>query len=211
MTDNPTPSYPFEAAWSFAGRTKGWLEPDEAELLYRLAGVVGNLGRVVELGSYCGRSSIMLAAGLAATSRGSLVCVDTFGGSAEHQPGQKHFDPATLVDGLVNTYPAFVRNLDDAGLLDRVDVVRMRTLDAAARFSAPIGLLFVDAAHEYPAVCDDLQAWSPHVVAGGWIALHDAGQWSGPTRAAADLLEAGFKRHAQAGTVLALRRQAGQA
>jgi MMP 1-O-methyltransferase len=205
MTDSPA-SYPFEVAWSFAGRTKGWLEPDEAELLYRLAGAGGNLGRVVELGSYCGRSSIMLAAGVAAASRGALVCVDTFGGSPEHQPGQEHFDPAIFVDGLVNTYPTFVRNLEDAGLLDRVEVVRQRTLDAAARFSAAIGLLFVDADHDYPAVRDDLQAWSPRVVDGGWIALHDVGQWSGPTRAAADLLEAGYKRHAQAGTVLALRR-----
>jgi predicted O-methyltransferase YrrM len=204
MDDNALPSYPFELAWSFAERAKGWLEREEAQLLYRLAAAASLRGRVVELGSYCGRSSIVLAAGLTGASSGLLVCVDTFRGSAEHQLGRRHFDAGMLVNGVVNTYPAFLRNLEQASLLDRVEVMRRSTLDAAAGFSASIGLLFVDADHDYEAIRGDLRAWSPRLAQDGWIVLHDIGEWSGPTRAAADLLDAGFKRYAQSGTALAL-------
>jgi predicted O-methyltransferase YrrM len=202
------PAYPFDRAWSFAGQVMGWLTRDEAELLYRLSTAASRLGRVVELGSYCGRSSIMLAAGLAGPSSEPLVCVDTFRGSAEHQPGKRHFRPETLVDGIVNTYPAFTRNLQHAGLLERVAATRLSTLEAAAHFSGAIGLLFVDADHDYEAVSADLRAWLPRIVADGWVVLHDVGAWSGPTRAAADLLDAGFRRYAQSDTVLALRKPA---
>jgi predicted O-methyltransferase YrrM len=204
MSDDTVSSYPFDLAWSFAQRTKGWLERDEAELLYGLAAAASRRGRVVELGSYCGRSSIVLGAGVASASSGPLVCVDTFHGSAEHQPGRRHFDAENLVDGVVNTYTAFLRNLEQAGLSQRVEVMQLATLHAAAAFSGAIGLLFVDADHEYEAVCADIRAWSPRLVQNGWIVFHDFGACSGPTRAAADLLDAGFKRYAQAGTVLAL-------
>jgi predicted O-methyltransferase YrrM len=201
--------YPFERAWSFATQTTGWLTRDEAELLYRLSAAASRIGRVVELGSYCGRSSIILAAALADASPDPLVCVDTFGGSAEHQPGRRHFHPETLLDGVVDTHPAFVRNLQQAGLLERVAAMRLSTLDAAARFSGSIGLLFVDADHAYEAIREDLRAWSPRVVEDGWVVIHDVGAWSGPTRAAADLLDAGFRRYAQSDTALALRKRAG--
>jgi predicted O-methyltransferase YrrM len=199
------PPYPFDRAWSFAAQVTGWLTRDEAELLYRLSTAASRLGRVVELGSYCGRSTIMLAAGLAEASSEPLVCVDTFRGSAENQPGKRHFRPETLVDGIVNTYPAFIRNLQHAGLLERIAVMRLSTREAAAQFSGAIGLLFVDADHDYAAVSADLRAWSPPIVADGWVVLHDVGAWSGPTHAAADLLDAGFQRYAQSDTALALR------
>jgi predicted O-methyltransferase YrrM len=206
MSDSTLPSYPFDRAWSFAAQAKGWLGRPEAELLYRLAAAVGARGRVVELGSYCGRSSIVLAAGVQTGSSGTLVCVDTFRGSPEHRPGQPHFDPETLIDGIVDTYPAFVRNMEKAGLLERIEVMRLPAVEAAAGFSAPIALLFIDADHKYEAVREQLRAWSPRVVQDGVIVFHDIGAFSGPTRAAADLLDAGFERHAQAGTALALSR-----
>jgi hypothetical protein len=97
-----------------------------------------------------------------------------------------------------------LQNPKQASLLDRVEVLQLSTLDAAAAFSASIGLLFVDADHDYEAIRADIRAWSPAIVQEGWIVLHDFGEWSGPTRAAADLLDAGFKRYAQSGTALAL-------
>ena len=199
-------SYSFERAWSFAERTKGWLTREEGELLYGLSAHACRYSRVVELGSYCGRSSIVLAAGLAGQSQLPLVCIDTFRGSSEHQPGSRYFDPDTLVDGVVNTYSAFVRNLQAAALWDHVEPIQLSTREAATKLFTPVGLLFVDASHEYEAICEDLCVWSSRVVSNGCIVLHDVGTWSGPTRAAADLLEAGFRRFAQSGTALALRK-----
>jgi MMP 1-O-methyltransferase len=204
--DTDQPPYPFERVWAFAERIRGWLRREEAELLHRLAGEAGSRGRIVELGSYCGRSSIVLAAGLAGASSDPLVCVDTFRGSPEQQPGSRYFDAATLVDGVVNTYPEFLRNVQSAGLSECIEAMRLSTLAAAATLQAPIALLFVDADHSYGAVHNDLEAWAPKVVQNGWIVLHDVGDWSGPTRAAADLLDAGFRRYAQSESALALRK-----
>jgi MMP 1-O-methyltransferase len=206
MKDRTYASYSFDAAWSWAERAQGWLERSEAELLYRLAAEAGRRGRVVELGSYCGRSSIILAAGVAAASASPLVCVDTFAGSAEHMQGQGYFDPSTVIDGAVDTYGLFLRNLEQACLSDAVEIIRRSSVEAAQAFSAPVGLLFVDADHSYAGVRADICAWCPKVVEGGWIVLHDVGDWSGPTRAAADLLDGGFRRYAQAGTALALHK-----
>jgi MMP 1-O-methyltransferase len=196
----------FKAVWSIAEQAKGWLTQEEAELLYNLARTAGSKGRVVELGSYCGRSSIVLAAGLIAESTKPLVCVDTFGGSPVHQPGYACFDPATLVEGVINTYPIFLRNLRQAGLQGLVEVMRMSTVDAAGNFLDPIELLFVDADHEYAAVAADLQAWTPKLAEGAFIVLHDFGHCSGVNRAAADLLDAGYRYYVQSGMALVLRK-----
>jgi len=200
----------FDATWSAVEKVQGWLARDEAELLYNLAKGTRIGGRVVELGSYCGRSSIVLAAAVLATAVAPVVCVDTFRGSPEHQLGAVCFDPATLINGAIDTYPIFQRNLEHAGLQSLVKAMRMSTLDAALYFVDPIELLFIDADHSYQAVRADLVAWKPKVVEGGLIVLHDFGTWSGVTRAAADLLDEDYDFCAQAGTALALRKPTGR-
>jgi predicted O-methyltransferase YrrM len=203
------PQYPqsFAAAWQFARATRGWLGQDEAELLYELARTGCNFGKVVELGAYCGRSSIVLAAAIAAVANVRVACVDTFCGSAEHQPGAEYFDPLTLVDGKVNTLPQFMANLERAGLADRVDVTVCTSVEAASRIDQGVSLLFIDADHEYAAIRADIAAWIHKLTPVGWIVIHDVGAWSGATRAAADLLDSGYRRYAQAGTALALRKE----
>jgi MMP 1-O-methyltransferase len=196
----------FAEAWSSANPVKGWLEREEAQLLFELARDAVALGRIVELGSFCGRSSIVLAAALTSAGDARLMCVDTFEGSAEHQPGAAYFDPETAANGKVNTFPLFQRNLERAGLSTLVDAARSSSLAAAETMQDPIGMLFVDADHSYAGVRADLDAWEPKVAPRGWIVLHDVGDWSGATRAAADLLDAGYTRHGQQGTALALRK-----
>ncbi|PWR21977.1 class I SAM-dependent methyltransferase [Zavarzinia compransoris] len=189
-------------------RVPGWLEPAEALLLHELAGRQHRAGRCVELGSYQGRSALALASALPAGQR--LLCVDTFAGSAEHQPGGAFFEPSTLApDGTVSTLGLFRRHVAAAGLDDRVETWAMPSLAAAARFEGRVSLLFVDADHAYAGVSADLAAWRPHLGPGAVVVLHDVGDWEGPTRCAADLLAAGFSRLAQGGTALALAVPAG--
>ncbi|MGU3495490.1 class I SAM-dependent methyltransferase [Xanthobacteraceae bacterium A53D] len=186
-----------------AQHVPGWLEPAEALLLHDLAARQHRLGRCVELGSYQGRSALALASALPAGE--SLLCVDTFAGSAEHQPGQAYFNPATLTaDGAVSTLSAFHRHVRAAGLTERVETWVMPTTTAASRFSGSVALLFVDADHSYAAIVADVEAWRPHLAPDAVLVLHDVGDWEGPTRHAADLLAAGFSRLAQCGTALAL-------
>ncbi|MEI9926957.1 MAG: class I SAM-dependent methyltransferase [Sphingomonas sp.] len=135
-----------------------------------------------------------------------MIAIDTFRGSPEHQPGAAYFDPSTLaVDGTVDTLPLFLANLRRFRLEARVEVWRSDSAAAAARMTEPVALLFLDADHRYDCICRDLEAWLPRLAPTGIIVLHDIGDWPGPTRAAADLLERGFCREAQSGTALALR------
>lgn len=181
----------------------GWLEPDEAVLLHDLAARLHDRGRCVELGAYQGRSSIALAAAIPAGE--AILSIDTFTGSPEHQPGHAYFDPSTLQPGgSVDTIALFRRHVADAGFADRVEAWRMRTTEAAERFAGRVALLFVDADHAYEATCADVAAWRRHLADCAVIVLHDVGDWPGPTRCAADLLQQGCTRLDQAGTALAL-------
>jgi predicted O-methyltransferase YrrM len=187
----------------------GWLTTQEARLLFDLAAAAAPFGRIVELGSYCGRSTSVLAAGLHLVQpEERLVAVDTFRGSPENQPDREAFHQELRVaDGSgVDSYPQFCRNLIRVNLLDSVQVERRTTAEAAAEWREPVALLFVDADHAYDSVRGDLDGWLPHLVGQGVVVLHDVGDWSGPTRSAADLIDLGYRRIAVRGTALALAR-----
>src|SRR4029079_7149688 len=100
--------------------TKGFMPEDEGDALH--AAAIAAAGAVpgapfVEVGSYCGRSTIWLAA--AAREAGTVVfAIDHHRGSEENQPGWEHHDPG-IVDrevGAIDTLPYFRRALWDAGL-----------------------------------------------------------------------------------------------
>ena len=72
---------------------KGFLDPVEGEALYRYAAEVAALGAVLEVGSYCGKSTVYL--GTACQGAGVTVyAVDHHRGSEEHQPGEDYHDQA---------------------------------------------------------------------------------------------------------------------
>jgi len=98
----------------------GFLPDHEGEALYHLGLLVGHLGPLLEIGSWCGRSTIWLAH--AAKATGSVVvALDHHRGSEEHQPGEFFHDDA-LVDGngRVDTLSIFRHNLATAQVEDAV-------------------------------------------------------------------------------------------
>ena len=74
-------------------------------------------GPLLEVGSYCGKSSVYL--GDAAQSQGRILfALDHHRGSEENQPGWEWHEP-DLVDpevGLIDTLPHFRRTVHGAGL-----------------------------------------------------------------------------------------------
>ena len=84
---------------------KGFLAEDEAQALYHYAGESLPLGPVLEVGSYCGKSTIYL--GLAAKDQGSTVfALDHHRGSEEHQPGEIFHDPDLYDDSTDGSFAA---------------------------------------------------------------------------------------------------------
>src|SRR5690606_8514286 len=90
---------------------------------------------------------------------------------------------------------------------DRVTFVRAHSSEAARLWSRPIGLLHVDADHAYDAVRADFEAWSPHVVPGGIIALDDVHpNYPGVQRLLSELLASGWREVARASSLVAIAR-----
>jgi predicted O-methyltransferase YrrM len=155
-------------------RTKGFLEEEEGRHLYRLASEAAGAGPCLEVGSYCGKSTIYL--GTACREKGQvLFCVDHHRGSEEQQPGEEYFDPALFdpLAGRIDTFRHFRAAVELAGLEDTVAPIVCRSELAARAWRTPLGLVFIDGGHAFETVRTDFRAWSPHVVPGGFLAFHD--------------------------------------
>ncbi|WPB96408.1 class I SAM-dependent methyltransferase [Streptomyces malaysiensis] len=148
---------------------------DEGLALYAAAVRAGALGLpLVEVGTYCGRSTILLAD--AARVAGTVaVTVDHHRGSEEQQPGWEYHDP-DVVDpevGRMDTLPTFRRTLHQAGLEDHVIAVVGRSPRVAAVWGRPVGLVFIDGGHTDEHASADYEGWAPHLAPGGLLVIHD--------------------------------------
>ncbi len=157
-----------------AEAAKGFMPPAEGLALYATAAAYASRGPILEIGTYCGKSTIYLAA--AARQAGQLVItVDHHHGSEENQPGWEYHDP-TLVDqrtGRLDTLPGFRGTLAGTGLEDQVIAVVGRSAQLAGLWRAPLGMLFIDGGHTDEAAQADYANWSPWVAPGGALAIHD--------------------------------------
>jgi predicted O-methyltransferase YrrM len=129
---------------------------------------------MLEVGSYCGRSTIWL--GDAARAAGTaLFAVDHHRGSEENQAGWEHHD-AEVVDariGKMDTLPFFRRAIHDADLEDHVVGIVGRSPTVARYWSTPLAFLFIDGGHGAEPARADYEGWTPHVALGGTLAIHD--------------------------------------
>ncbi len=152
----------------------GFMPAAEGRALYDAAAAYCRRGPVLEIGSYCGKSTIYLAA--AASAAGQLVVtVDHHRGSEEHQPGWEYHDPR-LVDagtGRLDTLPRLRATLAAAGLEDHVVVVVGRSADVAGLWRTPLGMVFIDGGHTEQAAVADYEGWAPWVAPAGVLAIHD--------------------------------------
>lgn len=156
----------FLRLWLAARSVRGWLRMPDAHLLYRLARSAEGSGKVVEIGSAWGRSSVFLAAGCRASSREGLIAIDPHTG-----------DEWFLADAgirRVNSYDEFRSNLKRFEIADWVEPLVMTSDEAAATVpTQPIRLLFVDGSHTYEAVSRDIHNWVPRLVDGGVVVFDD--------------------------------------
>ena len=141
----------------------GWTTLEELEFLYRTARSLKNLGVIVEIGSWQGRSTVCIAQGSKQGKHAQVYAIDSFTGSIENQrPGLK-----------VWTLDDFKNNLAKAGVADIVTTIVGTSEDAAKNWNKPIEFLFIDGDHEYAAVEKDFLLYSPHLIDGGIVAFHD--------------------------------------
>ncbi|MBQ0890107.1 class I SAM-dependent methyltransferase [Streptomyces sp. RM72] len=168
----PAPSPDVLAAFEAA---KGFMPAHEGRALYAAAVEAGGLGLpLLEVGTYCGRSTVLLAD--AARRAGvTALTVDHHRGSEEQQPGWEYHDPETVDPelGVMDTLPAFRRTLHRAGLEEHVVALVGRSPQVAAVWNSPLGLVFIDGGHTDEHANADYEGWAPHVADGGLLVIHD--------------------------------------
>ena len=153
---------------------KGFLAEDEAQALYQHALQSSEKGPVLEIGSYCGKSTIYL--GLACRGNNSTVfALDHHRGSEEHQRGEFFHDPDLYDAGeeVVDTFREFRRNISRAGLDETVVPVVAGSEAAARHWQTPLAMVFIEGGHSLEAALTDYRCWMPHLMRGGILAIHD--------------------------------------
>jgi MMP 1-O-methyltransferase len=152
----------------------GFMPAAEGLALFDAAAGYAARGPVLEIGSFCGKSTIYLAAAASAVGQ-VVVTVDHHRGSEEHQPGWEYHDPDLVdpVTGRLDTLPTLRATLAAAGLEEHVVVVVGRSVEVARLWGTQLGLVFIDGGHTEQAAVSDYEGWAPWVALGGALAIHD--------------------------------------
>ena len=153
---------------------KGFLDEEEGRCLYEVALKASHLGPCLEIGSYCGKSTLYLGSACKSNS-GILFSIDHHRGSEEQQPGEEYFDPG-LVDpctGRVDTFREFRETLERGGLEDTVVPLVCSSQIAARQWATPLSLVFIDGGHSFESAVTDYNAWAGHIISGGYLLIHD--------------------------------------
>lgn len=153
---------------------KGFLDAEEGAALYTHAIAAARLGPLLEVGSYCGKSSVYLGAACK-HHNAVLFAVDHHRGSEEHQLGEEYHDP-DLYDARfsrMDSFPQFRNTLARANLEDVVVPIVAPSVLAARYWSTPLALVFIDGGHSMEAALNDYRSWAGHVMRGGFLVIHD--------------------------------------
>ncbi len=165
MTGSSTPT--FDDTLAAVADVAGWMTDEQARLLWQRAERVPGGGRIVEIGSYQGRSAIVLAR--AAADDVEVVAIDPHAGN-DRGPQEIH---GSVTEGEQD-HQAFLANLERTGVRTRIRHVRLPSQAAPSAVPGQIDLLYIDGAHRYRPARDDIRVWGARVAAGGTILIHDA-------------------------------------
>lgn len=164
----------------------GWMSPDQARALYDAAAACSAGAQIVEIGSFRGRSTIVLAS--AAAPGVDVVAIDPHAGNDR---GPDEIDG--FVDEAAEDHDVFKANLAAAGVADRVRHVRAMSDAAHADVTGDIDVLYIDGAHRYAPARQDIDEWGRRVRPGGAMLIHDSFSSVGVTLAIVRELFAGTR------------------
>jgi predicted O-methyltransferase YrrM len=163
-----------EKAWESTQRTPGFLGEKEARFLGLLAACVPARGAIVEIGSFKGKSTVMLASVAAHYGLGPVVAIDP-------HTAPSATDPAIAAGE--STFEEFLASVRNAGVAEHVELHRAYSRDVAKGWHRPIRLLWIDGDHTLRGAKEDFELYTAHLVKGGVVALHDAlNAFEGPIR-----------------------------
>lgn len=166
----------FAEAWAAVTNVDGWLTKGQGLVLYEAAAACPPDGRIVEIGSFHGRSTIVLA--VAAQTGVEIVAIDPHAGN-DRGPHEIAGYQQAATDDLAK----FEANLVATGVDDRVTHVREFSNSAHPHVEGDIDVLYIDGAHRYETARADIKEWGARVKPGGRLLIHDSFSSVGVTAA----------------------------
>lgn len=161
------PARTFDTALRAVASVEGWMTDAQARRLWDSATRLEAPARIVEIGSFQGRSTIVLASAAAAGIE--VVAIDPHAGNDRGPQELSGFEEAARGD-----HEAFLANLEAAGVRAKVRHIREFSSAALAEVDGEIDLLYIDGAHRYRPALDDIRRWGDRVREGGTLLIHDS-------------------------------------
>jgi hypothetical protein len=181
---------------------QGWMTRAQACRLWDRSSELRSGDRIVEIGSYHGRSAIVLAS--AAPEGVEIITIDPHGGNDR---GPQQYE-GEFEEGQ-RDHETFVANLTGAGVIDRIRHVRKPSQDATDDVPGDVEVVYIDGAHRYIPAKADIERWGRKVTIGGNLLIHDSFSSVGVTLAIMATLFAGakFRYIGRSGTMTQYRRE----
>jgi len=161
------PAPDFVTTLASVSDVNGWMTDAQAQALWDAASRLEPPATVVEIGSFQGRSTIVLAS--AAKPGVTVYAIDPHAGNDRGPQEIEGFEEAAQGD-----HETFLRNLEEAGVRDRVTHLRAFSDAALGDVEGPIDVLYIDGAHRYQPALRDIRQWGDRVRDGGTLLIHDS-------------------------------------
>jgi len=154
-------------------KVKGFMPNHEGMALCKWAEKFSKLGHVLEIGTYCGKSSIYLSFGAKKNNK-YIFTIDHHKGSEEHQINQEYFDDE-IYDKLnerVDTFPLLIENINKLKINNIVPIIGS-SKEVSSCWKSKISMLFIDGGHSFESANSDYECWESKIINGGCLVIHD--------------------------------------
>ncbi len=143
---------------------EGYLSPIEIRFLALMAACPTAIGEILEIGSFKGKSTIVLA-------KSAALAGDTVVNAVDPMTAPSETDPDLGSDA--SSFEDFERNIRDHGVEDRVRLHQTFSFELAKSWKSPLRLLWIDGDHTYVGTKLDFDGFAPHLTDKAIVAIHD--------------------------------------
>lgn len=143
---------------------EGYLASNEIRFLALIAACPTAAGEILEIGSFKGKSTIILAKSVCLADETIVNAVDPMTAPTDTDPSLR---------GAGSSLADFNRNIAEHGVESRIRFHQTYSYELAKTWNAPLRLLWIDGDHSYAGTKRDVEAFAPHLSDKGIIAIHD--------------------------------------
>jgi cephalosporin hydroxylase len=174
----------FKSVWEATSRIPGWFSQASAAAQFLILSEL-RPKRIVEIGSYQGKSTVFFAKSLEALGvDGKVTAIDPHSGDRQQL--------GSLNVSVLPSFEMFRAHIAACRVEEFVEPIVAMSHDAAKDWALPVEYLFVDGWHSYDAVMTDGEDWIPHLDGDGIVVFDDATRYHEVGRAVDDLAEQGL-------------------